>query len=109
MARRLLILVGALVVTLALPATARAETFCVNAPGCQPAFEHDTLDTALVAADAAPEKDEIRVGPGEYPGPFRADADNAVEIVGVGQGESVLTASGDPDPVISLAAPSSAL
>lgn len=106
MGGKLAILLGAL--ALALPGAAQAATFCVNAPGCAPENERATLGAALLATDAAPGPDRIDVGPGLYEGPFSADEDNAVEIVGAGRGTTVLTALGDAT-VISLAAPASGL
>jgi hypothetical protein len=104
MVGKLVMVVGALL--LALPSAAQAATFCVNTgPGCSA-----TLQQALAAADAdtsAP-TDRVELGPGDYAGPFTADDDNSVEIVGAGRGTTVLTAAGDAT-VISLAAPSSSL
>jgi hypothetical protein len=110
MARKLLILLGALAFALALPAAAQAATFCVRAPQCV-GEPHLTLQDALAAADTPefPGRDRVELGTGEYAGPFTADGDNAVEIVGVGQGETVLTAAGDGVTVLSLAAASSAV
>jgi hypothetical protein len=77
----------------------------VQAPGCT-GLERDTLELALMDADAAAGEDRIEVGPGEYVGPFTGA--DAVAIVGAGRGKTMLTAASG-SAVLSLSAPESSV
>jgi hypothetical protein len=92
MARKLAMVTSLL--SLVLAGTAQAETFCVAAPGCV-GTSAPSLQAAFDAADGAVGPDRIEVGPGEYAGPFLADEDNAVEVVGAGRDATRITLAAD--------------
>lgn len=91
-----IVVAGAL---LAVPAFASATTYCVNDGSCSGTTE-PTVQDALDAAYGNLGPDTIQIGAGTYsnPGGFAYDPgapDNAVTIVGAGQGATTLTMPGD--------------
>jgi hypothetical protein len=95
MARRLALVATVAALTVALPAVARAATYCVNAPGCAGTNEPD-LQAALTAAQASTGvSDTVQVGtnPGA-PGPYTytdgGNGANEVNIVGAGTSQTIL-------------------
>ena len=94
----LLVVAGAL---FALPALASATTYCVNDASCSGTSE-STVQQALDAAGANAGPDTVQIGTGTYSqaGGFLYDSsalDNAVTIVGAGQGATTLEMPGDPN------------
>jgi hypothetical protein len=92
------IVAGAL---LAWPAFASATTFCVNDGSCS-GTDEPTVQQALDAASGNTGPDAVQIGAGTYsnPGGFLYDSaavDNAVTIVGAGQGTTTLQMPGDPN------------
>jgi hypothetical protein len=84
------------IATLALAATARAETFCVGAPaGCQ-GTTSATLQDALDGAAALPGADRVELDAGATVHGFTIVAGNVVELVGVGGVPTIVADSGDP-------------
>ncbi|MEA2410665.1 MAG: hypothetical protein QOC77_1226, partial [Thermoleophilaceae bacterium] len=67
-------------------ASARADTYCVNAPGCDATHDKGTdLQAALTAAEGRPGPDDVVVGGGVYTGTgFHYDSPDAVHIDGAG-------------------------
>jgi hypothetical protein len=102
---RLRIALVAAAVSLALPAVASAETFCVNKSPCLFGSSKSTVQGALDAAEQNPGLDVVRIGASSdpYQGPFSYDPSvyNPVEVVGDGIGETVLAAS-SPAPALHL-------
>lgn len=102
---RLRIALATAVVSLALPALASADTYCVNKSPCLFGASKSTVQDALVAAAQNPGPDVVRIGARAeaYEGPFSYDesAFNPVQIIGDGPGQTVL-ASSSSDPVLSL-------
>jgi hypothetical protein len=92
-------------VSLALPAAASADTFCVNKSPCLVGTPVSTVQDALDAASANPGPDVVRIGARAepYQGPFVYDefTYNPVQIVGNGIGETVLAGTGI-DPALRL-------
>jgi hypothetical protein len=90
------------------PATALADTFCVNEPACT-GIPKASLQAALSDA-AGGEFTVVEVGPGTYSGPFAAP-DPDIQIVGAGAGQTILTAPANPAPgiVMVLQAPNTEL
>jgi hypothetical protein len=80
---------------LALPAAASADTYCVNKPACS-GVVHASVQAALDAAKVHPGDDVVEIGPssGPYIGPFgyfdHAVNNNDVSIVGAGREQTVL-------------------
>ncbi len=97
-ARRHRLLLAAVVASgvVAVPATASAATFCVNAPDCS-GTAVPTVQQALTSAAGTPGPDVIRIGASATPyvGPFAYTSADPVTIEGAGQGATVL----DPGPV----------
>jgi hypothetical protein len=90
--------IAAMALGVALPAVASATDYCVNAsvPSCTESVA--TLDQALDKADNLDDADRIFLGKGQYlpPSPTGFSYDRAsapVEIIGAGQGQTVLTAA----------------
>jgi PKD domain len=86
------------IATLALPALASADTYCVNKLPC-PGTPKPGVQEALDAAKLHPGDDEVQVGPSSepYAGPFtyfEPGTANDVSIVGAGRGQTVLAATG---------------
>jgi len=99
-ARRLAGAVAALFLIGAIPAVAGAADYCV-APktGCE--HDVDSLTTALDAADDGTDADRVFLGAGTYTAPTifgfsYFQAGSPVEIVGQGEGETIITSSGGP-------------
>jgi PKD domain len=92
-------------ISLALPAVASADTFCVNKPSCLIGTPVSTVQDALDAASANPGPDVVRIGARAepYQGPFTYDefTYNPVQIVGDGTGETVLVGTSS-DPALRL-------
>jgi hypothetical protein len=104
---RLRIALAAAAVSLALPAAASADTFCVNKSPCLLGTTKSTVQEALDAAEAHAGPDVVRVGAkaDPYKGPFAYDGFtfNPVQVIGDGPGRTVLEAgSGGPEYVMSL-------
>ena len=74
---------------LLLTAPAEAATYCVatSAPGCD---ERESVADALDAAAGEAGTDTIRIGPHTEAGTFSDDGGEAVRIVGIGRGATVL-------------------
>ena len=74
--------------TLALPAVASAETFCVHSPADCTGSAPPTLQAALDAANAnGAGEDQIRIGAGTFDEPPAMNVlGNPMEIVGAGPG-----------------------
>jgi hypothetical protein len=88
--RRLLL---PLLILLAVPATASAKTFCVNAPACQ----GDAVATIKAGVDAAKNsagRDRLEIGEGVYPGGLDntifVATENPIDIVGAGRGKTII-------------------
>ena len=102
---RLRIALATAVVSLALPALASADTYCVNKSPCLFGASKSTVQDALVAAAQNPGPDVVRIGTRAeaYEGPFSYDepAFNPVQIIGGGPGQTVLagTAGGHTLPL----------
>jgi hypothetical protein len=83
---RLRIALANAVVSLALPALASADTYCVNKSPCLFGASKSTVQDALVAAAQNPGPDVVRIGARAeaYEGPFSYDepAFNPVQIIG---------------------------
>jgi hypothetical protein len=93
-----IVVAGAL---LTLPAFASATTYCVNDGSCS-GTDETTVQQGLDAAKANTGPDTVQIGAGTYSnaGGFVYDSaalDNAVTIVGAGQGATTLTMPGDPN------------
>ena len=84
--------------TLALPAMASAETFCVHSPADCAGSVQPTLQAALDAANAnGAGEDQIRIGAGTFDEPPAVNVlGNPVEIVGAGPGQTTLQSSAAP-------------
>jgi chitodextrinase len=84
--------------TLALPAAASAETFCVHSPADCAGSAQPTLQAALDAANAnGAGADQIRIGAGTFDEPPAVNVlGNPVEIVGAGPGQTTLQSSTAP-------------
>ena len=84
--------------TLALPAMASAETFCVHSPADCAGSVQPTLQAALDAANAnGAGEDQIRIGAGTFDEPPAVNVlGNPVEIVGAGPGQTTLQSSTAP-------------
>jgi hypothetical protein len=91
---------AALAAVAAPTASASTHTYCVSDPSCVGTVEPGVQE-ALDAASSNPGKDTVRIGPGDYSkdGGFlynSAALDNAVAVIGGGQGSTTLRMPGDP-------------
>ncbi len=93
-------------VSLALPAVASADTFCVNKSPCLLGTTKGTVQEALDAAEAHAGPDVVRIGARAepYEGPFTYDGFtyNPVHVIGDGPGQTVLNPGIGSDYTLSL-------
>src|SRR3712207_2909776 len=83
-------LLAAAVALLAGAATADAATFCVRAATCPSGIAQTSIKNAIAASAQTAERDEIRLGSGEF-GEFVAYSGNGdLRIVGAGRGRTIL-------------------
>ena len=78
----------------ALPALASATDYCVKTSGCEATNTFDNFEQALGTADNAPDADRIFLGAGTYPSQSSSGffyQGGPVEIIGQGEGQTVLT------------------
>jgi hypothetical protein len=99
MARLLALAAAVAALTLALPALARAATYCVNAPGCSGINEPDLQSALITAQGTTTVSDTVQVGnPGSgttgYGYTDGGNSANEVTIVGAGTSGTLLTRSG---------------
>ena len=96
---------AATAVSLALPAVASANTYCVNKSPCTLGTSMSDIQAALDAAAAHDGLDIVRIGsrPEPYQGPFTYDepAFNPIQIIGDGPGQTVL-AGAPTEPTLAL-------
>ncbi len=99
-------------VVAAMPATARADVFCVRGPGqgacASIAQTHTTLADALTAANATQGRDRVEIGSGTLTLPSTVFDTVGVDIVGAGLDQTTLT-SGDADGPILTVQPTSSV
>jgi hypothetical protein len=77
-----------------LPALASATNYCVKTSGCEATNTFDNFEQALGTADNAPDADRIFLGAGTYPSQSSSGffyQGGPVEIIGQGEGQTVLT------------------
>jgi hypothetical protein len=102
---RLRIALATAAVSLALPALASANTYCVNTSACQFGAPASGVQSALDAAAQNPGLDIVRIGasPQPYEGSFvyHEQAFNPVQIIGAGPGNTLLAATSS-SPALSL-------
>ncbi len=98
---------------LVLPASASADTFCVNHPGCStPSNNFTTIGAALAVADTngAGTHDTIEVGPGTYDENPLDVGGNPVTIIGSGDATNIAPSStASSQRVLSISTPSTSV
>jgi hypothetical protein len=103
-ARRLALTAVILAAALALPASASADVFCVMGPCPSAPSTFDQLASAIAAAGFSPGRDRIEIGAGTLVMPLGVDVSSSVDIVGAGEGATVLRSKDSRGgfPVVSL-------
>jgi hypothetical protein len=91
-------------------ANANAAIFCVNTSSCLGGTTQPTVQAALdeAALNSAGE-DTVRIGPGDYTGPFSYTDSETVHVVGAGPGETNITNDGSGSSTFSLISPTSSI
>jgi hypothetical protein len=102
--RRVLFLAIAMAIPVMSGSSAHAADFCVAQPvGCVGVqFNETQLQAALGQAASNPGPDRVLIGAGTFAGPFTASDSGLLEVIGAGQGTTILTSSSANMAVFSL-------